>query len=147
MLTLEIVTGFGLGSLLQQPNIAAQTVLPASDVSIGFSLLNFTTFLGGTALVTVSQTLLQNQLSQGLVGLIPNFDPRTVTNAGAAALRDMVSADKLQAVLTVYNDSMRAIWYLTLGLSCLIFLASLGLEWKSVKKETEENKDTAAVSV
>ncbi len=147
MLTPEkVVTGIGMGLVLQQPNIAAQTVLPNSDVSIGFSLLNFITFLGGTTFVTVSQTLLQNRLRKGLEGLIPNFDPSTVTNAGAASLRNTVSADKLPAVLRVYNDSMRSIWYLTLGLACLIFLASLGMEWKSVKKGTKKNEDVAVVN-
>ncbi len=144
--TIQIVAGFGLGLILQQPSIAAQTVLPDSEVSIGFALFNFISFLGGTIFVTVSQALLQNKLSQGLSDIIPNFDASRVTNAGAAALRTMVSADELPVVLRIYNDSMRSIWYLGLGLLCLVFLASLGMEWKSVK-EKKEKEDTAAVKV
>ena len=134
----KVVAGLGLGAVLQQPNIAVQTVLPDRDVSIGIALLNFIGFLGGSVFVTVAQTLLQNRLQQGLKGLIPNFDPSEVTNAGAASLRSRVSPAKLPAVLKVYNDSMRSIWYLGLGLACLVFVGSLGMEWKSVKKEKKK---------
>ncbi|KAL6721753.1 hypothetical protein ACLMJK_000858 [Lecanora helva] len=131
----QILTGFGLGLVLQQPMIAAQTVLPNNEVSIGLSLLTFVSFLGGTIFTTVSQTLLENRLIQGLQGIIPNLDPSTLTNGGATTLRGMVSEDKLPLVLEKYNDSIRSIWYLGLALSCLIFVASLGMEWKSVKKQ------------
>ena len=97
-------------------------------------MLQFVSFLGGTVSVTVAQTLLENRLVQGLKNLIPNLDPSTLADGGATTLRSMVSADKLPAVLEVYNESIRAIWYFALAMSCLMLLASLGMEWKSVKK-------------
>jgi hypothetical protein len=36
-------------------------------------------------------------------------------------------------VLGAYNDALRDVWYLALGLSCLTLLASFGMEWKNVK--------------
>lgn len=137
----KIITGVGLGLVLQQPNIAAQTVLPNSEVSIGLSLLNFLSFLGGTIFVTVSQTLLENRLIEGLKEVIPSLSSSTLADGGATSLRSMVSEDKLPIVLDTYNDSIRSIWYLALSLSCLIFLASFGMEWKSVKKEKKNGGD------
>lgn len=140
----KIIAGFGLGLVLQGPNIAVQTVLPDNEVSVGLSLLNFLSLLGGTIFVIVSQTLLENKLIQRLSRVIPNLKPSALTNGGATSLRSMVSEDKLSIVLDVYNDSIRSIWYLALALSCLTFLASVGMEWRSVKKEKKGTTDEIA---
>lgn len=127
--------GLGLGCVLQVPNIAVQTVLPKDQVAIGISLLAFVQFLGGSIFVTVCQNLLQNKLVEGLLDKIPNFDPAAVSGQGATDFRNLVSADELPLVLDVYNGSLKSIWYVGLGLSCLILLGSLGFEFRSVKKQ------------
>ncbi|KAJ5604681.1 hypothetical protein N7510_009835 [Penicillium lagena] len=141
----QIVAGTGFGLTLQQPNIAAQTVLSKSDAPIGLSILTFLQFLGGTIFVTVCQTLLQTKLVQGLDGKV-KLDASAISNGGATTLRNEVSKDQLEFVLKVYNDSLTSVWYLTFGLSCLIFLASFGFEWKSVKK-TEKKEEGQNVEV
>lgn len=103
------------------------------DVPVALSLLNFINFFGGTITVSLSQTLLQSKLINGLGQVIPDLDASTLVNAGAGALRGKVSEDKLPLVIQVYNDSMRSIWYLILGLACLSMVGSLLMEWKSVK--------------
>ena len=139
----QIIAGFGLGLTLQSPNIAVQTVLPDDEVSIGLSLLQFVGLFGGTIFVTVSQTMLENKLVKGLAGVLPDLDPSSLGGQGATTLRSMASGEQLEIVLEVYNDSIRSVWYLALGLSVLTFVASWGLEWKSVKKEKKqaEKKD------
>ena len=111
-----------------------QTVLPKEQVAIGITLLAFVQFLGGTIFVAVCQNLLQNRLITGLTGKVTDFDPARIANLGATSLRELVPTEKLPLVLDVYNDALRSVWYVALGLSCLIFLGSFGLEWKSVKK-------------
>ena len=86
--------------------------------------------------------MLENGLIQRLVGVVPNLDPNTLAGGGATTLRGMVSADKLSLVLDIYNDSIRSIWYLGLALSCLVLLTALGMEWKSVKKDTKKTENT-----
>ena len=115
-------------------------MLPDSEVPIGLSLLSFVTFLGGSVFITAAQTLLETRLFQDLKGIIPNLDPTVLANSGAASLRTLVSAEQLPMVLDVFNRAIRLIWYLALALSCLIFVASLGLEWKSVKKEKKASE-------
>lgn len=135
----QILVGAGNGLCLQAPNIAAQTVLSQRDAAIGITVLQFVNFLGGSIFVTVAQTLLTNKLVTNLSSAIPGFDTSVIASGGAASVRDTVSADQLPIVLEVYNDSMKSIWYLALGLSTLIFVASWGLEWKSVKKGTKKD--------
>jgi hypothetical protein len=116
--------------------------MPSNDISIALSLLNFVNFLGSTIFITTSQTLLETRLVERLSGIIPNLNASTLANGGATSLRDLVSADMLPAVLDAYNDSIRSIWYLALGLSCVSLVASFGMEWKNVKDKKDEKDDT-----
>jgi hypothetical protein len=131
-----------LGLCLQQPNIAIQVVLSDKDISIGTAILNFFVFVGGTIFVTVSQTLLESQLIKKLTKIAPTLSAATLTSSGATGLENLVPLDKLDEALKAYNDSMRSIWYLALGLSCFAFIGAFGLEWKSVKAEKKTNEDT-----
>ena len=124
---------------MQGPNIAAQTVLADADVSIGLSFLQFISFFAGSTFITVSQTLLENGLISGLKDILPDLDPSTISGGGASAIRDLVSSDQLPIVLRVYNDALRSVWYLGLGLACLVFVASWGFEWKSVKAKAQSD--------
>lgn len=140
MLTVQIVVGAGLGLCLQQPAIAVQTVLSDDDIPIAMSILNFVLSLGGSVFITVSQTLLEQKLGQKLPAIVPGIDITRLASSGATSLRDSVSPDKLDLVLEAYNDSMKSIWYLGLALAGAAFLASLGLEWRSVKNKASVGK-------
>lgn len=54
-----------------------------------------------------------------------------------------MAPEYLPLVLEVYNDAMKDIWYVGIGMAGLALLASLRFEWKSVKgeKKTEEEED------
>ncbi|KAI5458579.1 major facilitator superfamily domain-containing protein [Mariannaea sp. PMI_226] len=137
----QILTGFGLGLCLQQPNIAVQRVLSDKDIPIGTSILNFFVFLGGTIFVAVSQTLLESQLIKRLTRIVPDLDPASLAGSGATSLQHLVPHDKLGEALKAYNDSMKSIWYLALGLCAVTFIGAFGLEWKSVKAEKKINEE------
>ncbi|EXM15770.1 Tetracycline resistance protein TetA/multidrug resistance protein MdtG [Fusarium oxysporum f. sp. vasinfectum] len=140
----QIITGAGMGLTLQQPAIAIQTVLPESDSPIGLSILNFLIFLGGTVFVTVSQTLLEGQLESRIAKYIPGVDINTLANSGATNLWNLVPSDKVDLVLKAYNDSMRSIWYLGLGMGCFALITSFGFEWKNVKAKKTTGAAAAA---
>lgn len=110
-------------------------------MSIGTSILNFFVFLGGTVFVAVSQTLLESQLMRKLAGIVPNLNPATLASNGATSLKHVVPPNKLDEAIKAYNDSMRSIWYLALGLAVLAFVSGFGLEWKSVKAEKKPNSN------
>jgi hypothetical protein len=130
---IQIVTGVGIGLTLQGPNIAAQAVLSKQDVSVGLSIINLANFLGSTIFVTIAQALLQNRLVTRLRPLLPGVDLSDIANSGAASFRNAASGFQLPVVLGAYNDALRDVWYLALGLSCLTLLASFGMEWKNVR--------------
>ncbi|KAH4044316.1 hypothetical protein HBI55_206120 [Parastagonospora nodorum] len=139
----QIITGIGLGLTLQGPNIAAQTVLSKQEVSVGLSIISLANFLGSTIFVTVAQALLQNRLVAELGPLLPGVDLRKIANSGAAFLRGATAPEMLPAVLGAYNNALRGVWYLALGLSGLVLLASFGIEWKNVKGDKANNVDTS----
>ena len=128
----------------QGPNIAVQTVLPKHEIPIGLSLIGFVQFFSSTIIVTVCQSLLQNRLMSGLSGKIPGFDPRSIAGQGATSLRTLVAPEYLPVVLKAYNEALRSVWYVGLGLACLTFVASLGFEWRSVKGEKKEGDAESA---
>lgn len=100
--------------------------------------------------MTAGQALLEEKLAKNLKPLLPDLDASSLANGGATTIRNMVTADQLPAVLVAYNDAVRDIWYLGLGLACLVLLATCGFEWKSVKPpkkqdELEKGDSNAAV--
>jgi len=85
--------------------------------------------------------LLQNKLISGLDGRIPDFNAATLTQQGATSIRTLVAPEFLPLVLEVYNDAMKSIWYVGVGMAGLALLASLGFEWKSVKGEKKKQEE------
>jgi hypothetical protein len=133
---------------LQGPNIAAQTVLQKEDVSLGLSVINLANYLGSTILVTIAQKLLQTSLVARLKSVLPDLDLSTLAEGSVESFSKLASKEQLPTILSAYNDSLRGIWYLSLGLALLILFASLGMEWKNVKTQERgvpEQKDSQEV--
>jgi hypothetical protein len=133
-----------MGLTLQGPNIAVQAVLQKEDVSIGLSITNLFSYLGSTIFITAGQALFQQKLVDKLKLILPESDLVSLADSSAASVRDVASQEQSSAVLRAYNDSLRSVWYLALGLAGLILIASFGMEWKNVKaqKSTLNNKGT-----
>lgn len=110
-------------------------MLSKAEVSTGLAILNLFNFLGASLFVTVGQTLFEDGLIQRLRSIIPDSNPSSLTNGGAASIRNLVPRDQLPVVLNAYNNSMKSIWYLAIGLAGLVFVVSWAMEWKSVKKQ------------
>jgi MFS family permease len=137
----QIVAGLGLGLTLQGPNIAAQTVLQKEDVSLGLSVINLANYLGSTIFVTIAQTLLQTGLVAKLKSVLPDLDLSTLAEGSVASISNLASKEQLPTVLNAYNDSLRNVWYLTLGLAFVIMIAGFGMEWKNVKTQEKNAKE------
>jgi hypothetical protein len=135
----QVLFGLGLGSGMQQPTMAAQTVLDPADVAIGVALMFFFQSMGGAIWVAVSQNLYTNYLTQMLPS-ISSIDPSAILKSGATGLADMVPGDKLGAVLVVYNAALHRAFILPVALSCALVLPALGMEWRNVKKESERRE-------
>ncbi|KAL9066482.1 MAG: hypothetical protein Q9161_007545 [Pseudevernia consocians] len=129
----QILYGFGLGSCSQAPNMAAQTVLPREDVSIGASLMFFGQLLFGAIFNSVGQNVLDNQLANRLTD-IPGISRQLIQNTGATDLLRLVPAEYHPAALKSYNDSLRVCFQVGLIMACLSILGAVTMEWRTVRK-------------
>ncbi|KAJ7667073.1 putative MFS multidrug transporter [Mycena rosella] len=133
----QVIYGLGVGFGMQQPIIAAQTVLSLQDIPTGTSLIMFMQTLGGALFVSVGQNVFTNKLVSGLAQ-VPGVNSAIVLSAGATSLRNSVDAQILPAVLSVYNQALVSAYYVSVAMACLSLIGSLAIEWKSVKGKNIE---------
>lgn len=129
----QILAGVGVGACIQIPFIAVQVVLPEKDMPVGNAVAIFFNTLGGAISVSVAQNIFSNTLIQQLPLLAPDVNVAAVIAAGAAHIREAVPAALVPAVIEAYNRAIMRAFIMPIALSSLAFLASLGMEWKSVK--------------
>ncbi|KAJ7499726.1 DHA14-like major facilitator [Mycena latifolia] len=134
----QVIYGIGMGFGMQQPIMAAQTVLSLQDVPTGTALLIFMQTLGGALFLSVAQNVFTNKLVSGLVSQVPGINPAIVLTAGATSLRDSVDPQYLPAVLSVYNQALVSGFYVSIAMACLSLIGALAIEWKSVKGKNIE---------
>lgn len=122
--------------------MAAQTVLPRNEVSIGASLMLFAQMLFGAIFVSVGQNVLDGQLAKRLAG-ISKITPQQIENAGVTGILEIIPSQYHDAVLEAYNGSLRVCFQVALAMACIALLGGLGVEWRSVKKQQKPNDETA----
>lgn len=122
-----------------------QTVVPASQISIATSLIVASQSLGGAVFVSVGNTILQNQLlHSGTATLLATIDVSEVIHAGATRFRTIVPAALLDEFLVLYNAALQKVFLVAVGCAGLGFVASLGLEWNSVKEVGRRKEEGGA---
>ncbi|KAJ5438482.1 major facilitator superfamily domain-containing protein [Penicillium daleae] len=144
----QIVVGAGVGAGFQVPMTAVQTVLKPEDIPVGTAAVMFFQTLGGALFIAVGQSVFQNGLISGVVKYAPNVSPAAVIGAGATEMRHVLTQlgqlDQLDGVIKAYMSGLRDAYRVSLAIAVVAFVASLFLEWKSVKK-AGGNKDEVAV--
>lgn len=141
----QILYGFGLGACAQAPNMAAQTVLPRNEVSIGASLMFFSQTLFGAIFVSVGQNVLDGQLARRIAN-ISSITPQQIKDAGVTGLLNMIPSQYHDRALEAYNSSIRVCFQVALIMACLAILGALVMEWRSVKKQGENSKTKNGIS-
>ena len=132
-----------MGLALTQPNNAAQTVLSREDIPIGVTILGFAQFLAGSISVSVCQAVLSSTLREQLSKKIPGFDAAKLSASGTTNLSRLVPTEQLPILLAAYNKAIDNVFYCALALSCVAFIASFFLEWKTVRKQPEGKEEAA----
>ncbi|KAG5752998.1 hypothetical protein H9Q70_004359 [Fusarium xylarioides] len=141
----QIVYGFGLGACSQAPNMAAQTVLPRNQVSIGASLVIIAQTLSGAIFVSVGTNVLDGELAKRL-SAFTSVTPKQIESAGLTGLLKTIPEKFHKETLTAYNDSLHVCFRVALIMACLAILGALAMEWASVKKEKKEVVETTQES-
>ena len=140
----QILYGWGFGGCVQAPNMAAQTVLPPKEVSIGAALMLFASTLFGAIFVSIGQNVFDGELAKRLVS-ITTITPLQIENAGVTGILDLIPPQDHDAALEAYNSSLRVCFRVALIVACVCILGGLTMEWRSVK--TEKKKDTSPEKV
>ena len=134
----QIIYGLGSGFGFQQPIIAAQTVLPLSDIPTGTATVMFIQILGGALFVAVAQNIFTNKLVEGLSN-IEGLNPQIVVRAGATQLKNLIPDQSLIVpVLKSYNDALVAAYQVALIVGALSAIGAIGFQWRSVKAKKIE---------
>lgn len=141
----QVMYGLGLGFGMQQPSVAAQTVLPKKDVPTGASLIFFSQTLGGAIFSSVGNNVFDNKLSEALSN-IPALKGISVTRVGATDLRHLIPANLLPQVLVGYNAALRQAFYVGLGTTCAMIFGTCLMGWHSVKVGNPPDQATVALS-
>ncbi|KAJ7229759.1 major facilitator superfamily domain-containing protein [Mycena haematopus] len=134
----EIISGFGVGLGLQQPMLAAQTVLGLKDVAVGTALVMFANTLGGALFVAIAQSVFTSRLVSGLVATVPGVSPALVLSDGANSLKDVIAPELLSDVLIVYNQALMMAFYVSMALGVIALAGACAVEWRSVKEKNVE---------
>ncbi|KAJ6615512.1 major facilitator superfamily domain-containing protein [Mycena sp. CBHHK59/15] len=137
----QVILGVGCGAGMNQPVMAAQTVLDIKDVPTGTALIMFLQTMGGALFVSVAQNIFENKLVSGLARDVPSVDPSIILRAGATSLKDAVPAQFVDAVILVYNKALVSAFYVATATACLSAVGALVIEWKTIKvQETTVTK-------
>lgn len=143
----QIVAGAGVGAGFQVPMTAVQTVLSPEDIPVGTAAVMFFQTLGGALFIAVGQSVFQNGLIDGITKYTTGVDPMVIIGAGATEMRKVLGElgklDQIDGVIEAYMSGLRDSYRVALALMVVAFVASLFLEWKSVKKAGGENKEAA----
>ena len=140
----QLLTGVGGGMSFQVSLLAVQTVLDIEDVPIGSACVIFFQTLGGALFVAVAQTVFQNGVIRAAKELVPGIDPLLLLATGATQLRDFLKKiekpDELPLVLEVYMAGLRDAFRVSVGLAAAAVVATIFVEWRSIKSEQSKGK-------
>lgn len=137
----EVLISAGLGMAIQQGFSAVQAILPVEEVPIGTAAVVAAQSLGGAIFVSVGNTLLQNHLlNENNAATIPGVNIRAAFELGATQFRKTVPVKDLPALITLYNESLQAVFIAAVPLCGAAFICSLCMEWKSLVKDKDAAK-------
>ncbi|RAO73548.1 uncharacterized protein BHQ10_009560 [Talaromyces amestolkiae] len=143
----QILAGSGVGAGFQVPMTAVQTILSQEDIPIGSATVMFFQNLGGALFISVGQSVFQNGITSYMQSHVKDIEPSVIIDAGATALREVLSQmgklNELPAVVEAYMTGLVNAYRVSLALTCLAFVATLFVEWKSVKGNKKEGAEPA----
>jgi hypothetical protein len=146
----QVITGLGIGVGFQVGVIVVQNVLPIEQVPVATAAIQFFQSLGGAVFIAVAQSLFQTGLISGIEADAPGIDPKVFINAGASQvlqiLQQMNAQSATDAVLNAYLQGLRHTYFISVACAAAAFVVSLGLSWKTVKKDKKKTDAEASSS-
>jgi len=135
----QLLIGSGIGSSMQIPGLAVETVLDMENVSRGIRVIFTANALGSAVFLAVGQAVFASSIRTNL-----SPDIAAVVQAGGAAdLVHSIPAGDLPAVLVAFNGALRNTLFVIVAVSAYALLLAIPVEWKSIKKMRSVEPATA----
>ncbi|EXL64750.1 hypothetical protein FOPG_18996 [Fusarium oxysporum f. sp. conglutinans race 2 54008] len=132
----QIMVGSARGMGMQMPIIAVQSNTATEITSIAIAMLVFSQTFGGAITITIADIIFKNKVKAELMERLPHSDADSIINAGATAIRHIVSEENVSSVVAAYAKSVNVTFYLAIAASGAMFLTSWGIGWKDIRKKT-----------
>ena len=129
----QCLYSFSTDMIIQTSSLAAQAVLPQSNISTGMTLNLFTQQLKGAIFIPITQNIFASGLTSQLNGL-PGLNPHVVHNTGTMDLHKVVPAQDIPVMMNAFNYGVMRAFLVAVGLSAGMLLAALTMEWKDIRK-------------
>ncbi|KAJ4150429.1 hypothetical protein LMH87_011179 [Akanthomyces muscarius] len=133
----QALVGFGIGIGWQQPIVAVQAAVDMEDVPITTAILSFTQTIGGSLFVSVAQTAFSNKLVQELHATLPDLDPATILDNGAADLASHVPSKYLTQVVQAYSNGLVQTFIVATVMAALSIVGACFVEWRTIKSSKQ----------
>ena len=125
--------GFGIGLGISGPFLAAQTILPERDTSVGLAIMTFSQEFGVAVSLGVAQCLFLNGLRASITRITPELNPESIINAGATSLAGSGLEKYASQIAEEYSQALKAAFDLSLGMAFLGVVTGCFIEVRSVK--------------
>ncbi|KAH8674170.1 major facilitator superfamily domain-containing protein [Xylariales sp. PMI_506] len=135
----QVFYGVGGGLMAAGAFIAVQNLVPAPQIPTAMSIVLFSQNMGGAISLVAANAIFSNVLRSELqqrfaeIGLSAD----DIINVGVRSIRELVSGNRLVAVLQAYSNSVDRVMYLGIAVSIAAFAFGWGLGFKDIRKEKE----------
>ncbi len=143
---IQVLTSAGFGTSIQQGFTAVQTVLPQEDMAIATAAVVASQSAGGALFLAVGNSVFQKQLRNAAGGALDGIDVKGLIDSGAASFRQLVPADRLPAILEVYNKAITTVFIVSIPLGGLAAIIACFIQWNSVRKAASRGEEAAEES-
>ena len=98
--------------------------------------------MGGAIFLIIANAIFSNSLRHLLEQRAADtrVPADVIVDAGARAVRQLVSGDQLDIVLKAYSDSVDNVMYLGIGVAVCAFAFSWGLGWKDIRVQSQSTQ-------
>ncbi|KAF4831657.1 Efflux pump roqT [Colletotrichum tropicale] len=139
-ISFQVIAGLGIGASTQQAAVAVQSTLNEGDIAIGVAVVLFFQCFGPTTAITIAQAVFSSDLASGLSIKLPGVNFGEVQTAGATQLASLVSSEKFDTLLEVYNHAITRTFLVAAAMAAGSIIGIAGIGHKRIQTEGEAEK-------
>ncbi len=130
----QLLVGIGIGLGMQQAAVIVQQTLTQADIPLGIAAVTFFQASGPAIMVSVAQSVFNQQLLRRLSTQIPDLTITEIINTGATKLVTTVAPNRREIVINAINFALTWVWYSCTILAVLSVLGIGGMDWRKLNQ-------------